>query len=71
MKKLCVFLFILFLLSGCSKHDKVKDTVFYNLDISDGFKEEVIIPLSRNAYDIADKYSLKKGEYLSLEYLLT
>ena len=63
-----LFIFLLtFILVGCSKSNEDKSIIYYNLDISTYFKENITFLLDRNAYEIAKNYD---GTGEPLEYTL-
>ena len=69
MKKIMICGLLILLITGC-RNNISSNTVSYNLDITDRYKEKIIIALPKNAYEIAKKYSPFKGQYISLEYTL-
>lgn len=70
MKKLFVILISVLLLTGCSFKEQIHevDTIYYNLDISNYYKENIVFTFPKNAYETA--MNSINFDYDSLEYIL-
>lgn len=70
MKKILIGLFCILLLSGCSMKEKSYEvnTIHYDLDISNYYKENITFTFPSNAYDLAKENI--DVDYDSLEYIL-
>ena len=68
-KKLLFLIFGLLLITGCSKQQKYAvNTIYYDLHISNYYKENIIFTFPSNAYELAEEN--QNVEYDSLEYIL-
>lgn len=69
-KKLFIGIFCILLLSGCSYKEREYDinTIYYDLNISNYYKENIVFTLPSNAYELAE--SNINVDYDSLEYIL-
>ena len=67
MKKILLFILIFLFVCGCSKNEEKEiDTVYYNLDISNVYKENIDAIFGIDAYKLADDTS---SDIPPLEYI--
>lgn len=81
LKKFCILICLLLMLCSCGTNNEelnleepVKDSsevgnIYYNVDINDSFKNEIIINLSSDAYDIVQHERDMGYDLVSLEYI--
>ena len=81
LKKLFILISLLLTLCSCGSNNEeinleepIKDSnevgnIYYNLDITDSFKNNIIINLSSDAYDIVENERKMGYDLVSLEYI--